>query len=302
MPAFAGAGRSQEVILGRAHKAPPWVEVFIAALEATGNVAAAARAAGVTPGAAYNRRTRSIGFAAQWEWALDTARRAGPVLALPLPMAAEVAREAFAPADSIVATRGSGGAKLVRSSRKRWTRKHEEGFLGALAETANVARAADAVGFSAGSAYRRRYSTPGFALAWERAIGVGRARIEAMLVEAAGASLDPAAIDPPEGVARVSVSEAIAIVRLLQKSGQGAAAGGELESDAAAQMEVEESTERILSRLKKIAERTRREKLAAGWSEVEEGVFVPPGWVRAEEAVCAGCGGPPRLTFGPDSG
>ena len=267
------------MILGKPHsKAPEWADVFIAELEATGNVSAAARAAGVTPGAAYNRRTRIPGFAARWEWALDTASRSGPVQAQPLPHRRE---------GMIVAARGCGGAKLVRSSRKTWTEKAEEGFLGELAASANVARAAEAVGFSAASAYRRRYSSPGFALAWERAIAVGRSKIEAMLVEAAGVSLDPAVLEPPEGMARVSVSEGIAIVKMLQKTGQG---GPELGEEAEKQ-EAGEATERILSRLKRIHERDRAEKLAAGWTEVEDGVFVPPGWVRAEEAVCAGCGG-----------
>ena len=278
------------MILGKPHcTAPAWADVFIAELEATGNVSAAARAAGVTPGAAYNRRTRIPGFAARWEWALDTASRSGPVQAVPLPHRAPVK----AGGGMIVAARGCGGAKLVRSSRKKWTDKAEGGFLGELAASANVARAAESVGFSAASAYRRRYSNPGFALAWERAIAVGRSKIEAMLVEAAGVSLDPAVLEPPEGMARVSVSEGIAIVKMLQKTGQG---GPELGEEASEQ-EANEVGARIVERLNLIHERNRAEKLAAGWTEAEEGVFVPPGWVRVEEAVCGRCKGPRLLTF-----
>lgn len=78
-----------------------------------------------------------------------------------------------------------------------------------------------------------------------------------------------------EGAPRVTVSEAIGILRL--KKGRTAASkpGGQPEKSIDEQ-EVEEARERILTKLRKLGERQRREQLAAGWQEWR-GELVPPG-------------------------
>jgi hypothetical protein len=51
----------------------PWREVFVGALEASGNVTASARRAGVNRATAYNHRRSEPDFAAAWDEALEVA-------------------------------------------------------------------------------------------------------------------------------------------------------------------------------------------------------------------------------------
>lgn len=97
-------------------------------------------------------------------------------------------------AGRIVRPAKNGGTKVVRVQARggkvaRWCEAAEERFLDVLGETCNVRAAAAAAGFSTTAIYRRRARWPGFAAAWDAAIGQGYARLEARLVELATDSL-----------------------------------------------------------------------------------------------------------------
>ena len=81
--------------------------------------------------------------------------------------------------------------KLVKASDARWGKEAKETFLVELTMSANVRKAARAVGFSTPALYRQRIKDPHFAAAWDSAIETGKARVQAYLVEAATQTFDP---------------------------------------------------------------------------------------------------------------
>ncbi|USI71463.1 hypothetical protein [Sphingomonas morindae] len=71
------------------------------------------------------------------------------------------------------------------SSRKKWTRARERAFLDHLALSSNIAASERVARMPVGSAYRHRRQAPGFAAAWDQALGEGYKRLEhAMLARA----------------------------------------------------------------------------------------------------------------------
>lgn len=86
------------------------------------------------------------------------------------------------------ARRTVGGKTQVqmRASRKDgWTKDQEKLFLQTLATTCNTSEAARVAGVCRTSAYDRRQRNPRFAADWEKAIDIGYAEIEAMLMREA---------------------------------------------------------------------------------------------------------------------
>ncbi len=74
----------------------------------------------------------------------------------------------------------------MRAPRKDgWTRDQERLFLQTLATTCNTSEAARVAGVSRTSAYDRRQRNRRFAADWERAMDIGYAEIEAMLMREA---------------------------------------------------------------------------------------------------------------------
>jgi hypothetical protein len=156
----------------------------------------------------------------------------------------------------------------------------ERRFLTELADSANVRRAAAAAGLSTTALYARRIRHVAFRAAWDLAIEAGKARLQAYLIEAADRTFDPECLPIPEGTPKVSVSEAVSILRL--KSGEPSphlAPAAEVDGE-----ELNAATERIMLRLERLKQRMDAEKSAAGWTE-HEGEWIPPGWVRAEAAL-----------------
>ena len=196
-------------------KEPHWVKLFLRELSRTGNVRMAAEAAGVDFTTAYGRRKRHAEFSERWEGALE-ARAAngesGHALTLPQPAAApSLSRER----ERDFAVRPDG--KVIKGSDARWGKRAEEAFLAELTMSANVKRAAGAAGFSAAAVYKRRIKDRHLAAAWDAAIEVGKARVQAYLVEAAGRTFDPDELPVAEGdreMEKVSISQAINIAKL----------------------------------------------------------------------------------------
>ena len=186
--------------------------------------------------------------------------------------------------------------RLMRAGAGRWSRRAEGAFLATLAETANVRRAAEAAGVSATAVYARRLKHAEFAEAWEMALDTGKARLEAMLVEAAQRRFDPDRLPIHEGPIgdtepQVSFGDALNIIKLKRTEPGRGPAGREQAPRIATPEEMEKS---LIKRLKIFAARVQKEDAANGWS-VHEGRSIPPGWVRAEDARCVKCGAEANL-------
>jgi hypothetical protein len=113
------------------------------------------------------------------------------------------------------------GAQRIDCTRKRWSPAAEARFLDELAASANAARAAREAGFSDTAVYARRRKYPDFAEKWRVARQQGVARIELALVEAAEASLtlDEAEYGADRPIPRMTVAEALAVVKMLGEEG-----------------------------------------------------------------------------------
>lgn len=150
---------------------PAWVAGFLAALRKGSPIEAAARAAGVSKGTAYNRRKNHAGFRAAWD------------------------------------ATGSGKAPSAPPASRGLRRiglKKIDYFLDALAESSNVTAAAEAAGIDARAVYRLRRDEPEFARRWYAALAEGYDNLEMQMLEhlrsgeearastAAGRKFDPA--------------------------------------------------------------------------------------------------------------
>ncbi len=242
---------------------PEWEERFLAALAATGTVRVAAEMAGVDYSTAYARRARSGAFRDRWAEALAAHGRGER----PDAGMAEATRELV-----------PQGGKLVRAGEGRWSRQKERHFLAELAASTNVRRAASAAGVSTAAVYKQRQNDRGFVARWDEALAMGRARVEALLVEAAEHSLDPGIADGSGRVLpEVSAGEAIAVLRL--KGGGEAKAGSATDNSRS-------SLEEATKRLRKLLGRMRREQFAklsdAGFTR-RGGFWIPPGWTWTGE-------------------
>jgi hypothetical protein len=282
-----------------ARREPHWVKLFLRELEATGNVRLAAEGAGVDFSTAYQRRKRHAEFGEAWAGALavfasrsedqpDLRRAPSTIPSLgngPPPRAGE---------DLIVRPSTDGSGSLVRAphalTSPRWGKRAQEAFLAKLTLSANVRHSAKKVGFSTQAVYKRRLKDRHFAAAWDAAVEVGKASVQAYLVEAAKRTFDPdeLPIGDEREIDRVSISEAINIAKLR-------AAGPPPQADDAEGYDedhLKEVRERILEKLKRLRER----EIANGWTphalaaplgrdgSIRE-VWIPPGYrlVRDEE-------------------
>lgn len=266
--------------------APAWLQPFLDALARTGNVRVASAAAGVDYSTAYQRRQRDAGFRAAWARAV-TAREAGEVTEQEGPLTplgcaeSTLSREGRGAEELVVRVLSGGGVgKLVRAGAGRWSKTREARFIASLAESANVRRAAAAAGISTQAIYARRLREPRFCGRWDAAIEAGKARLMAYLIEAADRTFDPEAAAAGDDLPRVSVAEAIGILRLKGGATSTARGGHGDESDEEdGAANVNEAGERIIARLERMRDIDREKKLAAGWSECD-GEWVPPGFAR----------------------
>lgn len=118
---------------------------------------------------------------------------------------------------------GRGCKPQIIDTGKRWNDAAEERFLTTLAATCNVGRSAVAAGFSTTAIYTRRLREPGFAARWAEALQVGYMRLELALVEQATTSLGAGTIDYDHPIPKMSMSEAMMLLRLNREKAQGGA-------------------------------------------------------------------------------
>ncbi len=264
---------------------PVWVRAFLAALGSCGNVTRAAALAGVDTTGPYNRRNRYPAFRDEWERVVAAREvRAGGLASAeePPPPAALVPLPAEAGREELVVS----GAGARRGAGSRWSKAAEEVFLTELTINANVQRAAKAAGFSGATVYNRKNKDRHFAAGWDAAIAVGRARLESYLIVQAERNFDPEALPIGEGEPKVTVGEALGILKL--KPGVAAGAGPAWDEGQAPNPElVDAASERILMRLGRMRQAEEAQKTAEGWTRHGEH-WIPPGW---GPTVGAGDGG-----------
>jgi hypothetical protein len=229
--------------------APGWTIAFLRALERSGEIRAAAEDAGIDFSTAYARRKAHPAFAEEWAAALAAHRvRLTEEEAL---RCFDFARESLRSAQSEkeAAFDAAGTNELVvaagqvrRASPERWGKAKSQAFLAELTASANVRRAARAAGLSTTALYRRRAKDRQLAAAWDQAIEAGKARLQAMLVAAANAALDPGDLPDPEDspLPPVTVREAIEIAKL---KGPGALAQAPEQRHIATQFIAETDTQ-----------------------------------------------------------
>lgn len=111
----------------------------------------------------------------------------------------------------------------ARTARRNgWTKPRREDFLIELAASCNIVRAVALVDMSPSSAYRLRKRDSEFAAQWQAALEIGYERLETALVrralEAVGEIAIEALDDRAEPVEKVTVDQAIAILRSHRES------------------------------------------------------------------------------------
>lgn len=78
--------------------------------------------------------------------------------------------------------KATADAPCAMPIRSRWTKARKAIFLEQLAATSNVTHAARQAGMSKQAAYRHKGSNPAFATAWRRALDIGFAELEMLIL------------------------------------------------------------------------------------------------------------------------
>lgn len=155
---------------------------------------------------------------------------------------------------------GGSRVRKVRASHQAWTQEDVDCFLEELATCCNVKLAAERARVSTSAAYSRRERDATFRAAWDKAVAMGYADLELMLLERALHGTEKTVVqrDGSTAVMR-EYSDRVALA-LLKMHRETAAIAGETVDD----QEYEEARERIVARLERLRERSASEE-----SEVE---------------------------------
>jgi hypothetical protein len=270
-----------------AHKkkyAGRWRRRFLSALARTANARLAAEMSGVDHTTAYQLRGRDPGFAADWlrarGWGRARVKAEGrPVFPGGRPRPARPGEAPPDPRPLIVRRSKREGSQIVRAGEGRWSPESEEDFFAYLVAGFGVRYSARAVGFSTVALYKRRAADPDFKARWDGAREEGRARNDALMIDAVPLALDPAVIEAAEDLPRPTIAEAIQIVRMYQPPPQGAAERRRLGSEPP-RRSAKEIFDELAARVAEVKQEEAQKRLAQGWTQDEAGNWIPPGWVR----------------------
>ncbi|HEX8364229.1 MAG TPA: hypothetical protein VF603_02980 [Allosphingosinicella sp.] len=251
---------------------------FLEALAESGNVSLACDVAGLRKDRAYLLRKDDAAFAAGWA-------------------AAKAAFEAKADAeeetldeerlrrDGLVVRRGRDGrVQVAKAHARAWGKRHDRIFFAALAQTGNISAAARAAGFTYKTAWERGRTCFAFAerLREEKAAAVER--LEFGLIEEGERALGMDAVPDSGDGAETAKRDPELAKWLVKREDQlragtlkrGAAAGRPPRVATSAEVQAE-----LTKSLKAYGDRLRAERAGQGWTQTEEGHWIPPGWVRA---------------------
>jgi hypothetical protein len=186
--------------------------------------------------------------------------------------------------------RAKDGDKLVRAAPGRWSRRVEESFLDGLEATGSVTAAAAAAGMSTAAFYQRRDNYPEFRARWEERVGRFREQLPGLINAAAVQSMEPELPGAKRrGRARLpklAPGEAIRVYAINENAkakARGPARRGGISSlelrPQRSEAEEHEALVQALGKLIGMAKRRQEvERLAAGWTDCGNGIWVPPGW------------------------
>lgn len=273
----------------RKSQAGKWRKRFLSAMARTANAGLSARMAGVDRTTAFALRQRDAGFAADWVRARDWGRarvksEGRPVFAGGRPRAARTGEAPPDPRALIVRLSKREGAQIVRAGEGRWSPEIEADFFAWLAAGFGVNHAARQIGFSTVALYRRRLRDPAFAARWAKVREEGLSRNDGLLIDSVPRALDPEVMAAADDLPRPTLAEAIQIQRLYRRDEQG----GEFRGRGGwthRPRSLAEVHGSILKKLSAIARVRDSEKIASGWVQDEAGNWIPPGWVRKDEAA-----------------
>jgi len=142
-------------------------------------------------------------------------------------------------------------AQMRKPSRRNWTKKQEEKFLSALAETCNVTRACEEAGVSDSQAYRRRKTDAAFRAGWMDSIAAAYQRLELVLLERALNGTEKIIVKTDGREERMrEYPNQIALTLLRMHRDTAVEATTEMAPD-----DVEEIRVRLLEKLKRLRER-----------------------------------------------
>jgi hypothetical protein len=276
----------------RKGQAGRWRKRFLSALARTANAGLSARMAGVDRATAFALRQRDKVFAAAWlrarDWGRARVKAAGrPVFAGGRPRSGgrgeARAAEALDPRPLKERRRRDGGTEIVRCGEGRMSPETDRIFFSHLAAGFGVRGSAAEAGFSTTAVYARRMIDPDFEARWEAAKAQCLARNDMLLIDSVPRTLDPETTQAADDLARPTIAEAIRIARLYRTApAAGRGAGAEAKPPV---RPAEAIFETLHARVKEIQRENAGEKLASGWSQDEEGNWIPPGWVRKGEAA-----------------
>jgi len=156
------------------------------------------------------------------------------------------------PEGRCVRASGKDGPQIIHSDGHRWTDEAEGIFLDALAASNNATWAAGQCGFSTAAIYARARRDPAFAERMAAARAVGAGRIDDGLARAAETFLAGRAPEPDSPIVKMTVQDAIAILKLYRAS-QNPEAGARRPAWPARPRSLAEVQESILSKFSAIA-------------------------------------------------
>lgn len=196
--------------------------MFLRHLRGTGNASRSARFTRRAVETFAARRRANPEFAAQWDAALVFAR-AGSAENGPRPCG--VPTMVTTGGEYMIGSNQTGERQVRRARRGSVTARGEAAFLNALAATANIQMAADAVGVHPRAFYRRRAESSDFAQRMQDALAAGYEAVEFALLNAAlrtlapdGRGFGPEAPEPLAPDARMSVDQAMTLIAQRTKT------------------------------------------------------------------------------------
>lgn len=262
---------------------------FLEALEETGNASLACETAGVGKDRIYKLRQADAGFASDWA-AAKAAFEARMEAGVELPDEARLREDRL-----VVRVGRDGRPQIAAAHRRAWTRAREDVFFAEYAGSGNISAAAKAAGFSYHAAWARAAKSPAFAARLAEAKKAAVERLEYGLIEEGTNLLPPSGggagadgVDLPESAegfaaARRDPQLAMWLVKRADaERGAGVRGGrGRRGWPAPRPADKGELIEAIMKQVKVLKLRREKDQREEGWTQSEEGHWIPPGWVRA---------------------
>ena len=266
-------------------KAPLWRQVFLRALRRTGNVRASACEAGVDPGTAYDHRAKDAGFRGKWVAAKAAFDALPEEKRKPRPLHRRSGGPSPRSGEELVVRRTKQGEQLVRAAPGRWSGEVEARFFDGLEQTGCVRSAARAAGISTSALYERRKHYPDFDTRWREIEARAKTQLPHLMRTTALNALSADGAGRPRGRPprlQLNADHAVRLALAAEKAGAGEGAPGRGRDP---EDEKEDLVQQLAALFDLAKRRQDRSRLAGGWTDAGNGIWLPPGWTvqRPEE-------------------